>query len=63
MRSGSGFARIDFFVDQDTGQVYINEINTIPGFTDTSRYPTMMKEAGIEFGDLLDKLIAFALTR
>lgn len=54
--------RVDMFVTPQQS-IVMNEVNTIPGFTDTSRYPTMMKEAGIEFGDLLDKLIAFALTR
>ena len=57
-----GMTRVDMFVTPQQS-IVMNEVNTIPGFTDTSRYPTMMKEAGIEFGDLLDKLIAFALTR
>ena len=39
------------------GEIYFNEINTIPGFTSHSRYPSMMKEAGIGFGELIDKLI------
>ena len=55
-----GMTRVDMFVTpQNT--IVLNEVNTIPGFTSTSRYPTMMKEAGIEFGDLLDKLIALAM--
>ena len=41
----------------------LNEVNTIPGFTATSRYPSMMKEAGIEFGDLIDQLIDLAMQR
>ena len=57
-----GMTRVDMFVTkQDT--IIVNEVNTIPGFTATSRYPSMMKEAGIEFSDLLDKLIDLAFTR
>ena len=40
------------------GKIYFNEINTIPGFTSHSRYPSMMKEVGISFTELLDKLIS-----
>ena len=57
-----GMTRVDMFVTPNE-DIMVNEVNTIPGFTDTSRYPTMMKEAGIEFADLLDKLIALAFTR
>ncbi len=57
-----GMTRVDMFMTkQDT--IIVNEVNTIPGFTATSRYPSMMKEAGIEFSDLLDKLIDLAFTR
>ena len=52
--------RVDMFVTpEDT--IILNEVNTIPGFTDTSRYPTMMKEAGIPFPELIDKLVALAM--
>ena len=44
-------------------EVILNELNTIPGLTATSRYPSMMKEAGIEFADLIDKLIELAMQR
>ena len=54
-----GFARVDMFVRKD-GSIILNEINTIPGLTSASRYPTMMKEVGIEFGDLIDKLVDLA---
>lgn len=54
-----GFARVDMFVRND-GSIILNEVNTIPGLTSTSRYPTMMKEIGIEFGDLIDKLVELA---
>lgn len=57
-----GLTRVDMFVTpQDT--IVLNEVNTIPGFTDTSRFPTMMKEAGIEFSDLLDRLVTLALEK
>ena len=57
-----GMARVDMFVTPQK-EVILNELNTIPGFTATSRYPSMMKEAGIEFGDLIDKLIDLAMQR
>lgn len=57
-----GMARVDMFVTEDK-EVVLNELNTIPGFTATSRYPSMMKEAGIEFGDLIDRLIQLAMQR
>ncbi|WP_219836801.1 D-alanine--D-serine ligase VanG [Paenibacillus sp. R14(2021)] len=56
----SGLARVDLFLQAD-GTLYFNEVNTIPGFTSTSRYPSMMREAGLDFPDLLDRLIADAL--
>ncbi|MDO4283204.1 MAG: D-alanine--D-serine ligase VanG [Clostridia bacterium] len=51
------FARVDMFLTSD-GKIYFNEINTIPGFTSHSRYPNMMKQIGIEFDELIDKLIS-----
>lgn len=54
-----GFARVDMFVKKD-GSIILNEINTIPGLTSTSRYPTMMSVVGLEFSDLIDKLIDLA---
>jgi D-alanine---D-serine ligase len=51
-----GFARVDMFLTPD-GKIVFNEVNTIPGFTSHSRYPNMMKEIGIEFPDILYKLI------
>lgn len=55
----SGFARVDMFIKKD-GSIILNEVNTIPGLTSTSRYPTMMKQIGIEFPDLIDKLVELA---
>ena len=57
-----GMARIDFFVRTD-GEVIVNEINTIPGFTSTSVYAKLFEAAGIGYADLLDRLIALALER
>jgi D-alanine-D-alanine ligase len=56
-------ARVDFFLEKDSGRLYINEINTIPGFTSISMYPKMWEHSGIDFGELLDRLIALALDR
>ena len=50
------FARVDMFLTPQ-GEIYFNEINTIPGFTSHSRYPSMMKQIGIDFKELLDRLI------
>lgn len=58
----SGLARIDLFLTPD-GTLLFNEVNTLPGFTATSRYPNMMRGAGIEFTNLLDRLIQTALER
>ncbi|CAB5122266.1 MAG: D-alanine--D-alanine ligase [Actinobacteria bacterium] len=58
----SGLARVDFFYS-DAGDVVINEINTMPGFTGTSMYPKLMASSGIEFRDLIAALIETALTR
>ncbi len=59
----AGMARVDFFLDRNTGQVYVNEINTIPGFTITSMYPKMWEASGIPYPELLDRLIELALER
>jgi D-alanine-D-alanine ligase len=58
-----GMARIDFFVDEDSGDFYLNEINTIPGFTSISMYPRLWGESGISYPELLEKLIELALER
>lgn len=55
-----GLARIDFFVDEKHEQIYINEINTIPGFTEISMYPKLWEETGIKYSELLEKLIKLA---
>ncbi|MCL6458162.1 MAG: D-alanine--D-alanine ligase [Gorillibacterium sp.] len=60
---GSGLSRVDFFVDRKNGEVYINEINTMPGFTPFSMYPSLWKETGKSYGELLENLINLALER
>jgi D-alanine-D-alanine ligase len=57
-----GMARVDFFV-RPSGEVVVNEINTIPGFTATSVYAKLFEAAGIPYGELLDRLVALALER
>lgn len=57
---GKGLARIDFFIDKNTSEVYLNEINTMPGFTEISMYPMLIQNMGITYAELLDKLIECA---
>ena len=58
---GKGFARVDFFVNDKTNEIYINEINTLPGFTEISMYPKLWEQVGVDYSELLDKLINLAL--
>lgn len=58
---GKGLSRVDFFVEENTDKVYINEINTLPGFTSISMYPKLFDNVGIKYTELLDKLIELAL--
>lgn len=55
-----GMARVDFFLDRQSGELYLNEINTIPGFTHASMYPKMWEASGLLYSDLLDELIRLA---
>jgi D-alanine-D-alanine ligase len=57
----SGMARVDFFLEKKGGKIYLNEVNTIPGFTSISMYPKLWEASGIPFRELIDKLIALAL--
>lgn len=59
----SGLSRIDFFIDRDTGELYLNEINTLPGFTSISMFPKMCEKAGLKFAELIKLLIEEALLR
>ena len=57
---GSGLARVDFFVENDTERVIINEINTMPGFTEISMYPKLWEAEGLSYSQLLDEIISLA---
>ncbi|MDF2389644.1 D-alanine--D-alanine ligase [Nostoc ellipsosporum NOK] len=59
----AGLARVDFFYVEATGEILINEINTLPGFTATSMYPQLWAHSGISFPELVDRLIQLALER
>jgi len=59
----SSMARVDFFLDKATNEFYLNEINTLPGFTSISMYPKLWEATGLQYSDLLDKLIVLALDR
>jgi D-alanine-D-alanine ligase len=62
MRVGcSGLARVDFFVDGDA--VLVNELNTMPGFTETSVFARLFEASGIPYPELLDRLVSLALER
>jgi D-alanine-D-alanine ligase len=59
----AGMARVDFFLGRDDGDLFLNEVNTIPGFTTISMYPKMWEASGISYSELIDRLIALALER
>jgi D-alanine-D-alanine ligase len=59
----SGLARVDFFLEKETGKVYINEVNTMPGFTEISMYPKLWEASGLPYAQLLDRLIELAIER
>jgi len=59
----NGLARVDFFLDKATGTYYINEVNTLPGFTEMSLYPRLWAASGLAYPQLLDRLIKLALER
>jgi D-alanine-D-alanine ligase len=58
-----GMARVDFFLERGTGRLYINELNTIPGFTSISMYAMMWKACGVTYPRLIDQLVGLALGR
>ena len=60
---GHGLSRVDFFLDKDTGNLYLNEINTMPGFTNISMYPELWVYEGYSYSELLDALIELAYER
>jgi D-alanine-D-alanine ligase len=59
----AGLARVDFFIDRNSGEIYLNELNTIPGFTNISMYPMLWKASGVDNMDLIDQLVGYALER
>lgn len=59
----AGLARADFFVHKDTGEVFINELNTLPGFTSISMYPKLWEATGLSYSQLIEKLIDLAEER
>jgi D-alanine-D-alanine ligase len=59
----AGMARVDFFMDEKTGEVFLNELNTIPGFTKISMYPKLWEASGLPYASLVDRLIDLALDR
>ncbi|HZJ76696.1 MAG TPA: D-alanine--D-alanine ligase family protein [Oscillospiraceae bacterium] len=59
----TGLARVDFFIENGTDRILLNEVNTMPGFTKISMYPKMMEATGIKYEDLIDRLIMLAVER
>lgn len=60
---GEGFARVDFFLEERTGKIYINEINTIPGFTKYSMFPLLWRDAGMTYLGLLERIVELGYER
>ena len=60
---GEGFARADFLLDRETGEFYLNELNSLPGFTEGSMFPRLWEASGLPYPALLDRLIELALER
>ncbi len=60
---GSGLARVDFFVERDGSGLWLNEVNSLPGFTDGSMYPRLWQASGLSYSALLDRLVGLALER
>ena len=58
---GVGMARCDFFLEKRTGKIYVNELNTIPGFTSISMYPKLWEASGLPYPKLIDRLIELAI--
>ncbi len=60
---GAGMARVDFLLDDEADEIYLNEVNTIPGFTPISMYPKLWEASGISYPELLNRLVDLALER
>jgi D-alanine-D-alanine ligase len=61
--NAAGLARVDFFVHKDTGNVFLNEVNTMPGFTKISMYPKLWEASGLAYTQLLERLIELGFER
>ena len=59
----AGLARVDYLLDRDSGELYLSEINTLPGFTQISMYPKLWEASGLSYGELIDRLVELALER
>jgi D-alanine-D-alanine ligase len=59
----AGLSRVDFFYVESRGEILINEINTLPGFTQTSMYPMLWQASGVTFENLVDQLVKLGLER
>lgn len=59
----AGMARVDFLYSESTGEIFVSEVNTIPGFTSISMYPKLWEAAGISYPELVDRLVSLALER
>ena len=60
---GSGLARVDFLLDRRSGELFVNEVNSLPGFTEASMFPRLWEASGLPYPALLDRLIELARTR
>jgi len=60
---GAGIARVDFFLERETGEIFLNEVNSLPGFTEVSMYPRLWQASGLPYPALLDRMIELALER
>ena len=59
----AGMARVDFLINAETDEIFISEVNTIPGFTKISMYPKLWEASGLSYRELVDRLIELALER
>jgi D-alanine-D-alanine ligase len=59
----AGMARVDFFLDRETSEIFLGEVNTIPGFTEISMYPKLWEASGLPYPRLIDRLVELALER
>ena len=60
---GAGLARVDFLIERETGAVFLNEVNTLPGFTAGSMYPKLWEATGLPYRALLDRIVELAIER